>query len=271
MGQARYRNPHYSNRSNVSIFPFDGYLGEGVDTVDYLRRMLEDSASGFDLPAAVIVETVQADGGINVSRKAWQKKLAELCRELDILLIVDDIQVGAGRTGTFFSFEEAGLEPDIVVLAKSISGFGLPMSLVLLKDAVDTWEPGEHTGTFRGNNLAFVGAAEALDYWKGAGLTPDIQRRGELVQRRLAAVREKHGKAIAGVRGKGLIHGLEMADAKLAPAVREAAFPEGLMLECCGTRGQVLKILPPLVIEDEVLSEGMDILEAALEKVIGRA
>jgi diaminobutyrate-2-oxoglutarate transaminase len=140
-----YRDESYVQRSNVVFMPFDGYLGDRADTLDYFERCLSDPGSGLDRPAAVIVETVQAEGGINVARVEWLRRLEALCRRFEMLLIVDDIQIGCGRTGTFFSFERAGLSPDIVVLSKSISGFGLPMSLVLMKPALDVWEAGEHS------------------------------------------------------------------------------------------------------------------------------
>src|SRR5690606_9043646 len=134
--------------SNTTFMPYDGYFGPDVNTIDYLERMLADPSSGLDLPAAVIVETVQGEGGVNVASQRWLRELERVCRQYDMLLIIDDIQVGCGRTGAFFSFESAGISPDIVTLSKSLSGFGLPMSLVLFKPELDIWEPGAHSGTF---------------------------------------------------------------------------------------------------------------------------
>ncbi|MDX1649049.1 MAG: diaminobutyrate--2-oxoglutarate transaminase, partial [Myxococcota bacterium] len=136
-----------------TAMPFDGYFGDDVDTIDYLRRYIEDQSSGLDLPAAIVVETIQAEGGINVAGFEWLQRLEALAREFEILFVVDDIQVGNGRTGPFFSFERAGLHPDIITLSKSLSGFGQPLSITILRDELDIWEPGEHNGTFRGNNL----------------------------------------------------------------------------------------------------------------------
>ena len=156
-----YHNEYYGDRNNVSHLPFDGYLGK-QDTSVLLEKMLTDQSSGVPIPAAIILETVQGEGGINVASNQWLRRVAELCRRHDILLIVDDIQVGNGRTGKFFSFEHAGLTPDIVCLSKSIGG-GLPLSIVLIRPECDAWQPGEHTGTFRGNNLAFIAATAVLD------------------------------------------------------------------------------------------------------------
>lgn len=143
---------------HATPMPFDNYLGGAVEDFSWFERVLDDSGSGLNLPAAVIVETVQGEGGVNVARAEWLRALSELCRRRDILLIVDDVQMGCGRTGEFFSFEEAGIKPDIVTLSKSISGYGLPLALVLIRRDLDVWSPGEHNGTFRGNNPAFVTA-----------------------------------------------------------------------------------------------------------------
>ena len=158
-GNDYYHCEHYGDRNNVSHLPFDGYL-DGVDTSILLEKMIADPSSGVPVPAAIILETIQGEGGINVASDQWLRRVSEICTKHDILLIVDDIQVGNGRTGKFFSFEHAGITPDIVCLSKSIGG-GLPLSLVLIRPECDAWQPGEHTGTFRGNNLAFV-AAEAV-------------------------------------------------------------------------------------------------------------
>lgn len=164
-------NGHHRGGAGVSLsgatrMPYDGYMGDDVDTTNYLDKVLSDSSSGVDKPAAVIVETVQGEGGINACSMTWLKSLSEVCKKHDVLLIIDDIQAGCGRTGTFFSFEEAGIYPDIVTVSKSLSGYGLPFAIVLMKPELDQWKPGEHNGTFRGNNPAFITAKAALDnYW----------------------------------------------------------------------------------------------------------
>src|SRR6478672_5391769 len=150
----------------AAAMPFDGYFGDGVDTIAHLEKVLADPSGGMDTPAAVILETVQGEGGLNVARIDWLKRLEALCNKRGIVLIVDDIQAGVGRTGTFFSFEPAGIKPDVITLSKSLSGYGLPMALVVLKRELDVWRPGEHNGTFRGNNHAFVTATASIEhYW----------------------------------------------------------------------------------------------------------
>lgn len=247
-------------------------FGEGPEvpsSIAFLESVLTNSSSGVDLPAAVIVETVQAEGGVNVASTAWLRDLEALVRRYDILLIVDDIQVGCGRTGTFFSFEEAGIEPDIVCLSKSISGFGLPMSLVLLKPELDVWAPGEHNGTFRGHNLAFVTGAKALaTYWEDDRLSREVFRKAGRVCARLEAITERYPEVTGQARGRGLIQGLPLMVDSLATEVAAIAFRRGLVIECVGSRDQVFKILPPLVIEDAEIEKGMDILERSLEEAL---
>ena len=256
---SHYRNEAWVNRTDVSFLPYDNFV-EGVDSLPYIRKFIADPSSGVDKPAAVILETVQAEGGVNVASVEWLRSVERLCRENDILLIVDDIQVGNGRTGPYFSFERAGIQPDIVVLSKSISGFGLPMTLVLLNRELDQWKPGEHTGTFRGNNLAFVAAAEALDYWQTDALTQSVLHKGRLVQRRLREIAAANPDLNAQPRGLGLIQGLALQDPSKAAQIAEAAFHSGLIIERVGSQDNVLKILPPLTIEDTVLEEGLEIL-----------
>ncbi len=248
--------------------PFEGDLGER-DTIEHLQGLLENPSSGVDLPAAVIVETVQAEGGVRAASFGWLQRLAELLRRHDILLIVDDVQAGCGRTGTFFSFEPAGVIPDIVCLSKSISGFGLPMALVLLRPELDVWAPGEHNGTFRGNNLAFVTGTAALDYWQDDSFSREILRKAGLLRDRLEEMAARHPQVSGPVRGRGLIQGLHLEPEGLGIEVARAAFQRGLLIEPVGPKDEVLKILPPLVIEEAELRQGLDILENALNGPAG--
>lgn len=254
--------------SYSDVSPFDGYFGDGVDTVENLRAVLEDPSSGVDLPAAVILETVQAEGGVNVASFEWLQRLAKLLEKHEILLIVDDIQVGCGRTGPFFSFEPAGIRPDIVCLSKSISGFGLPMALVLFKPEHDVWAPGEHNGTFRGHNLAFVTATKALDFWRDDALTSEVRRKGRMIEERLEDLCKRFPEARPEVRGRGMIQGIAFADTELAGRISAEAFKRGLVVETAGAQDEVLKFLPPLTITDEALSKGLDIVADSLGAVL---
>lgn len=268
-------NSHYRSAAGVALgdiarLPYDGYLGEGVDTLDLFERMLDDPGSGLDLPAAVIVEAVQGEGGINVASAPWLQRLRAITEARGILLILDEIQAGVGRTGTFFAFEHAGIVPDIVTVSKSISGSGLPMSLVLLRPEVDVWKPGAHTGTFRGNNLAFVSARVALEtYWADSTLTDGVTAKGELLRFELERVAAEHPDLGFVVRGRGLMQGIACdADRTLAGRVSKAAFERGLVIETSGAFDEVLKFLPALTISEDELARGLAIVRDSLAAVL---
>ncbi len=185
-----------------------------------------------------------------------------------VLLIVDDIQAGCGRTGLFFSFEESGIIPDLVCLSKSIGGLGLPLALLLLRPELDCWQPGQHNGTFRGHNLAFVAGARALEYWRTPAFGQDIQTKAALLRAQLAALAAEFPAAAAQVRGRGLLQGLRLAPPGLAERVSWAAFHRGLIIELCGAQNEVLKVMPPLTIETDRLAEGLARLRAALAEAL---
>ncbi len=247
--------------SGVSRLPFDGYLGPGVDTAELLASMLADPSSGLDAPAAILLETVQGEGGLNTASPRWLRRVAALAAEHGALLIVDDIQAGCGRVGTFFSFEAAGINPDIVVLSKSLSGFGLPMSVVLVRPERDVWQPGEHTGTFRGNAHAFVTATIALrKFWSDNAFMQDATRRADLVTRRLTEIAQ--GIPGATVKGRGMMQGIEI-DPRLVIGIRRTCVRNGLIIESSGPRDEVIKVLAPLTTPDHLLDLGLGILADA--------
>ncbi len=265
-------NSHHRGAAGIPLggctrVPFDGYLGEDIDTTGYLDKVLSDSSSGVDKPAAVIVETVQGEGGINAASIEWLQNLDKVCKKHDVLLIVDDIQAGCGRTGTFFSFEEAGIKPDIITLSKSLSGYGLPFAVVLIRPELDHWKPGEHNGTFRGNNLAFVTAKAAIDhYWSNDHFAVDVRRKGAYISRRLQEIVDKYGDGNFTCRGRGMFQGINCISGELAGAITHRAFKNGLIIETSGADDQVVKLLCPLVISDDNLKRGIDILEQAIHE-----
>lgn len=265
-GNQYYHDLSYGSHNNVTHLPFDGYLGD-YDTSLILERMLRDSSSGLPKPAAVILETVQGEGGIRVASSTWLQRIASICKEHDLLLIVDDIQVGNGRTGTFFSFEPSGIRPDLVCLSKAIGG-GFPMSLVLINPDVDIWQPGQHTGTFRGNNLAFVASRAVLDYWRDDVLANHIAENSKTIISRLQIISEKLTNTPVSIRGRGMVWGVDTGDDPWASEVCRKAFENGLMIETSGANDQVIKLLPPLTISHEDLGVGLDILERSIESVV---
>jgi diaminobutyrate-2-oxoglutarate transaminase len=250
--------------------PFDGYFGD-FNTLTYLRKFLYDGSSGVDTPAAIILETVQGEGGINVATKEWLQELENICREYDILLIIDDIQVGNGRTGEFFSFEFAGINPDMITMSKSIGG-GLPMAMLLFKPDLDQWKPGEHTGTFRGNNLAFLASRVTIDqYWANDDLTKAVFYKEEILRQRLEKIANKYPDYDIDVRGRGLVYGFEIKnDHSLAGEISAEAFKNNLIIETAGSEDQVVKFLPPLVIDEDTLETGLNRFETAIDNVLAQ-
>ena len=267
-GNAQKRGGAGVPLSHVSHEPYDGYHGPDVDTAALLEQRLGDPSSGLDAPAAFIVETVQGEGGLNAASPEWLRRIGEIAKAHGALLIIDDIQAGCGRTGGFFSFEESGVKPDIVTLAKSLSGMGLPFALTLFRPELDIWSPGEHNGTFRGNNHAFVTAAATLrHFWADPEFVEGVQRRGDLLERRLAGIAARYELS---TRGRGMMRGIDMGSGENASAVTAACFDRGLIIETSGAYDEIVKVLAPLTIDADVFEAGLDILETSVGDVLAR-
>jgi diaminobutyrate-2-oxoglutarate transaminase len=270
-GNKKFRDAAGVSLADVHHAPYFNYFGPDIDTIEMLDKLIADPSSGIDHPAAVIVECVQGEGGLNTAGLNWLWRLEQLCRRHRMLLIVDDIQAGCGRTGSFFSFEQAGIMPDIVTLSKSLSGFGLPLSMVLMKPEHDVWKPGQHNGTFRGNNMAFVTATTALEhYWSDGSFQAAVSGKARTVEAHLEKLVQNYAAVSLARRGRGLMQGLAFADPELAGLVTALAFRNGLIIETSGGRDEVVKLLPPLTIEDDQLQEGLDILERSLADALSQ-
>jgi diaminobutyrate-2-oxoglutarate transaminase len=269
-------NSHHRNAAGVSLtgihrMPFDGYLGDGIDTTEYLDKVLSDSSSGINSPAAVLVEPVQGEGGVNVASIEWLQNLEKVCRKHGILLIVDDIQSGCGRTGTFFSFEESGIKPDIITMSKSLSGYGLPFALVMMKPELDQWKPGEHNGTFRGNNLAFVTAKHAIDhYWSDDKFSNEVKAKGEYVKKQLADIVGQYGEGNFSMKGRGMFQGINCVSGEIASKITKKAFKKGMIIETSGADDQIVKLFCPLTITQENLEKGISILRESIKEVCSK-
>ncbi|MCC5666146.1 diaminobutyrate--2-oxoglutarate transaminase [Nostoc sp. CHAB 5784] len=258
--------------SNVTFMPYPYGFMETFDTIEYIETVLNDVNSGIEKPAAIIFETVQAEGGIVIAPIVWMQRLRKLCDKHDILLICDDIQVGCGRTGSFFSFERADIVPDMVILSKSISGYGFPMSLLLIKPDLDIWEPGEHSGTFRGNQLAFIGATAALEYRESSSLEEHVKTKElflkNFLTQEIASISEK-----IAVRGIGMIWGIDVKNFggnSLAKSITSRCFELGLIVELAGRNDTVIKIMPPLVIDMSTLQKGCSIIKKVFDNCISQ-
>ena len=267
-GNQHHRGAAGTLLTGIDTLPYDGYMGDDIDTSSYLDKVLTDSSSGIDHPAAIIVETVQGEGGITAASFNWLRSIQKVCDKHDLLLIIDDIQAGCGRTGTFFSFEEIGINPDIITLSKSLSGYGLPFAVALIKPEHDIWKPGEHNGTFRGNNLAFVTAKETIDhYWSDDLFTTEVRKKGSYISTRVQKIISIYGEGNFSSRGRGMFQGLNCVNGDLANKITKLAFKKGLMIETSGADDHVIKFLCPLTISDQNLKKGIDILEDAIKAV----
>lgn len=245
------------------------YMFEGLDVIKYMQTLIDDDHSGVEKPAAVVMETIQAEGGIRVFDDKFLRDVREFCTKNDILMIVDDVQVGCCRSGSFFSFERAGIKPDIVVMSKSIGGIGMPLAIVLHTQELDNWKPGEHNGTFRGNQLSFVAGKAAIEYLTENNIEEETKRKGEIL-------REYVEKEILPIdsrlklRGIGLIWGIDFSEisSDISEIVINKCFENNLICECAGREGSVVKMMPPLVIEDELLLKGLEIIKNSIIEVL---
>ena len=257
-GNGYHRGGAGIDTGGVTRMPFDGYA-EGVDSAALLDRMLSDASGGIDAPAAILFETVQGEGGLNAASADWIRRVAAIARRHGALVIVDDIQAGCGRTGTFFSFEDMGVTPDIVTMAKSISGFGLPMALLLVRPEHDIFGPAEHNGTFRGNTHAFVTARVAIEkFWADGRFEHELDARA----RRLTGALSDLAALIPGavLKGRGLMQGVDVGSGELAGAICARAFEKGLVIETSGKDDQVIKVLAPLTTPAGIFGEGLGLL-----------
>ncbi len=264
-GNGYHRGGAAMDTSGVTRMPFDGYA-EGVDSAALLDQMLSDASGGIDAPAAIMFEPIQGEGGLNAASPEWVRAIAAVAKKHGALLIVDDIQAGCGRAGTFFSFEEMGVMPDIVTLAKSVSGFGLPMAIALVRPEHDVFGPAEHNGTFRGNTHAFVTARVAIEkFWADDAFARELAEKANLITDSLGQVADMVPGAF--LKGRGLMQGVDVGSGDLAGAICARAFENGLVIETSGNEDQVVKVLAPLTTPVETFREGFAILLDAVRDV----
>ncbi len=264
-GNQHHRNGAGQALSGVTRLPYDGYLGDNFNTLELFEKMLKDKSSGLDAPAAVIVEIVQGEGGLNTASGEWLQQLSRICQQHGILFIADDIQAGCGRTGSFFSFDIFNIKPDIITLSKSLSGFGLPFAITIFDRKLDIWKPGEHNGTFRGNNHAFITATKALKtYWGDDTFISHIHSRSEQLKQVLNNICDKYPELYR--KGRGLMQGISCPSGDVADAITSDCFANKLIIETSGPEGEVVKCFPPLTISEQELAEGLNILEQAFDQ-----
>lgn len=274
-GNVRQKRPVPGGMPGVHFFPFSSCsrcplaldpASCQTNCVAFLERALADPNGGIPLPAAVIMELVQGEGGVIPARVEFAQRVRQLTRELGIPLIVDEVQTGCGRTGTWFAFEQYGIEPDVIVASKALSGMGLPVAIVLYDRALDVWAPGAHTGTFRGNQLAFAAGVKTIEILRRDDVLGNVRARGEQVAARLAPLVE-HPEVVE-VRGRGLMWGIELTEPELAERVQARALRHGLIVELGGRDDRVVRMLPPLNVTEQVLDVALDILLGAIRATV---
>lgn len=257
---------------NVTHIPAP-YMFPELDTIHYMETLLTDDHSGVEKPAAIVLETVQADGGINPFPVEWLQRVRTLCDKYDILMIVDDIQVGCARTGWFFSFERAGIVPDIVTQSKSIGGYGMPFALVLIKPELDIWSPGEHNGTFRGYQLSMVAAKAGLEVMLDEHVEDKVRGQEKIIAQYMDEITALDPARVR-TRGIGFIWGVDLyhcdPEGKASKQVLDLCFQNGLIVERVGRGNAVVKVMPDLLIDEATLRRGLDILKNAVTQVLGK-
>ncbi len=247
-----------------SVFiPFNHFYGDDDHSVEQLQTMIASNASAVDQPAAVIVETVQSDGGLYTADAEWLRQIEEICRDNGVLLVIDEVQTGCGRTGPFFSFEPAGIQPDIICLSRTISGSGLPIALTLVRP-----EHQESDGDFADADPALASASASLRFWETDELERDTARKSAIVREALAHLAETYPALAGEVRGSGLIMGLATGPAGLAAAICKRAREDGLLVETTGPRDDVVKLMPPLTIAETDLRAGLSRLDTAIRETL---
>jgi diaminobutyrate-2-oxoglutarate transaminase len=266
-GNGYHRGGAGTSLNGVTRMPFDGFFPGETNTAEFLDAMLKDKSGGVDAPAAILLETVQGEGGLNAASPEWVKRIAKLAKDHGALLIIDDIQAGCGRCGTFFSFEKMGVMPDIVTMAKSISGFGLPMAMLLVRPEYDIFGPAEHNGTFRGNTHAFITAKVAIEkFWADQSFEHELSEKSQLIHDSLADLASMVPDAY--LKGRGLMQGVDVGSGDLAGEICSRAYEKGLIIETSGSEDQVIKVLAPLTTPKATLRKGFNILLDAANDVL---
>jgi diaminobutyrate-2-oxoglutarate transaminase len=281
----RAQKERIANRvPGVHFFPYPYSLrcalGGGAQTGEqclrYLENSLRDPLGGITLPAALILEIVQGEGGVIPAPTEFVQGVRALTRELDIPLVVDEVQSGAGRTGTWFAFEQHGIIPDVIVASKGIGGMGMPVAIVLHDERLDAFAPGMHTGTFRGNQLAFAAGVEYTRILRRDNLLDRVRELGAYTKEQLDVLARRY-EAVGEVRGSGLMLGMELVEADGAPnsrvaaAVQRGALERGLIVELGGREDCVVRLLPPLNVSTATVDQSIAILDGALADAVASA
>jgi 4-aminobutyrate aminotransferase len=258
----------------VAPFPYAYFFGWNEEqTIEFCLKQLDlllHSQTAPDETAAIIIEPILGEGGYVPAPAGFLQELRRLCDRHGILLVLDEVQSGFGRTGKFFAFEHAGIEPDIIIMAKGL-GSGMPISAIAARaDLMARWEPGTHGGTYGGGNaIAAAAAAATIDVLRDEGLLDNATAMGDYLTGRLRTLQARF-PVLGDVRGQGLMIGVEFTNAQGEPddatatRVLSACLAEKLLLLNCGSYKNVIRWIPPLIVTQEQIDTALDIFEAAL-------
>ena len=247
-----------------------------VNCIGLLEHALDDPNSGLGRPAAVLLEMVQGEGGVVPAQPEFVRRLRAVTARHQIPLVVDEIQTGCGRTGTWFAFEQYGIEPDVVVVSKGLSGLGLPVSLMFYRRKMDVWTAGAHIGTFRGNQVAFAAGVAALEVYARERVLDNVRRRGRELKDGLEDLARTHA-LVRNVRGLGLMLGFDVVDPAtgrpsrpMAALFQSAALARGLILELGGRDDTVVRLLPALNLTAQDLQVALRIVREVAAELMRR-
>lgn len=256
-------------------FGIGGEMGHRLSS-HYIEQVLNDPESGITPPAGMILELVQGEGGAIPAPDRWVREIRRITRDRGIPMIVDEVQTGWGRTGKLYAFEHAGIIPDVVLLSKAIGG-SLPLSVVLYRQELDSWSPGAHTGTFRGNQMAMAAGLATLRYIQEFGLADRAKDMGARLMGHLRQIQSEF-PCMGDLRGRGLMIGVEIVNPEaeasdrgtypgypeLARRIQAECMRRGLILELGGRNGCVVRFLPPLIVTAEQIDRIGEIFHAAV-------
>jgi acetylornithine aminotransferase len=256
-GQPKYHQGFEPLVEGFRYFPYN-------DTAAFEALLADCEAEGPRV-AAVLLEPLQGEGGVNPGDPAFFRRVRQLCDERQILLILDEVQIGVGRSGRWWGHEQLGIEPDAFTLAKGLGG-GIPIGALAVKASADLLRAGEHASTFGGNPFACRAGLTVIQELERRDLLAHVQAMGGLLQELLGALVDRHPTLLAGSRGWGLLQGLVLREeAPSAPELVKAAMAEGLLLVPAGPR--VVRFVPPLVIRPKHLRKAIKRLEQALQSL----
>ena len=257
-----------------SFCPAENCCQEGscARALDAVQRKFESAYGGHETPAAIWVEPIQGEGGVVVPPKGFLQGLRDIADDNDAMLIFDEIQTGFGRTGEWFASEHWDVTPDAMTMAKAIGGSGLPIGAMLYHEKFDTWGPGGHVGTFRGNVPAFVGGIRAIEYVEAHDLLAHARETGAYLRDRFSELGEEVDELVD-VRGKGMFTGVEFREdgepaVDLVEEIQLECYRNGVLVWYAGRHKNVLRLIPPLVLTDEQAEAGMDVICEAVRTVV---